>query len=111
MLQIIRWTEGCSGTRCQKYGYLPVEEDIRAWNPSDLNTDQWLEAAVSFGARYAVLVVDHFSGFTLWPTKLGNYSIAMTSWRGGKGDVLADFIQSCKKYNVRPGVFYSVHEN
>ena len=35
----------------------------------------------------------------------------MTAWRGGKGDVLADFVKSCKKYNVRPGVFYSVHMN
>eukprot|EP01052_Picozoa_sp_SAG31_P048162 SAG31_NODE_9953_length_1206_cov_1.212285_2_plen_139_part_01 len=26
------FTEGHSGTRCQKYGYLPVEADIRAWN-------------------------------------------------------------------------------
>jgi alpha-L-fucosidase len=105
------FAEGHSGTKCQKFGYLPTEEDIRAWNPSNLNTDQWLEAVVSFGGRYAVLVVDHFSGFTLWPTKLGNYSIAMTAWRDGRGDVLADFIQSCKKYNVKPGVFYSVHMN
>ena len=60
------FAEGHSGTKCQKSGYLPPEENIRAWYPSRLDTDQWVETAVSFGARYAVLVVDHFSGFTLW---------------------------------------------
>ena len=31
--------------------------------------------------------------------------------RSLSGDVLADFIKSCKKYNVKPAVFYSVHMN
>lgn len=102
---------GHSRTRCQKAGYLPTEAQIREWNPARLDTDQWVDAAVSFGARYAVLVVDHFSGFTMWPSRTGNYSIAMTAWRGGKGDVLGDFVASCRRRGVRPGVFYSVHMN
>jgi alpha-L-fucosidase len=100
-----------STNRCEKAGRMPTDDELRAWNPAQLDTDQWLSAAVSFGARYAVLVVDHFSGFNLWPSAQNNYSISMTSWRDGKGDVLADFVKSCQKFDVRPGIFYSVHNN
>ena len=34
-----------------------TREAIRDWNPSALDTDKWVEAAVSFGAKYIVLVV------------------------------------------------------
>jgi hypothetical protein len=40
-----------------------------------------------------------------------NFSIAHTAYGGGGRDVVADFIRSCQKYNVRPGFFYSVHFN
>ena len=43
--------------------------------------------------------------------KAHNYSVASSPWRGGKGDVVADLIASCKKYGLRPAVYYSVHEN
>lgn len=81
------------------------------FNPVKLDTDQWLAAAASFGARYFVLVADHFSGFSTFPTNAHNYSVKYSKWRQGKGNVIADFLASCKKYNIRPAVYYSVHEN
>ena len=42
--------------------------DASVFNPTELNTDQWLEAASKLGAKYAVLVAKHCSGFSLWPT-------------------------------------------
>lgn len=76
-----------------------------------LDTDAWLAAAASFGARYAVLVADHMTGFTLWPTKAHNLSIAATRFRGGQGDVVAEFRSSCARRGVAPGLFYSTHFN
>lgn len=45
------------------------------FNPTELNTDQWLETAHKLGAQYAVLVAKHCSGFSLWPTEAHDYSI------------------------------------
>ena len=81
------------------------------FNPTALDTDDWVRAAASFGAKYVVLVTDHFSGFSLYPTAAHNYSVAASPWRAGAGDVVADFVASCAKYDVRPGYYYSVHEN
>jgi hypothetical protein len=30
---------------------------------------EWLDTAAAFGAKYAVLTTDHFSGFNLWPSQ------------------------------------------
>lgn len=45
------------------------------FNPSSLDTDQWIHTAKSLGAKYAVLVAKHCSGFSLWPTTAHEYSI------------------------------------
>jgi len=77
------------------------------FNPQHLDTNQWLETAVALGAKYAVLVAKHCSGFSLWPTKAHEYSVASSPWKNGQGDVVMDFINSCNKYGVRPGLYAS----
>lgn len=85
---------------------------VDTFNPEELSTDQWLEAAKSFGAKYILFSIDHFSGFLMWPTATDyKYSVKYTKWRDGKGNVLADFIKSCRKYGLEYGYFYSVHNN
>jgi hypothetical protein len=39
--------------------------------PANLSTDQWLEAASLIGAKYAVIVASHCSGFAQWRSKVG----------------------------------------
>lgn len=85
--------------------------DASIFNPVDLNTDQWLEAADKLGAKYAVLVAKHCSGFSLWPTKAHDYNIKQSPWKNGEGDIVADFITSCKKYNIKPGIYASTTAN
>jgi len=81
------------------------------FNPRNLSTDQWTEAAASFGARFVVLTLDHFSGFVLWPSENYNYSLKNTTWRDGKGNIALDFINSCKNKSMDYGYFYSVNKN
>ncbi len=81
------------------------------FNPECLDTDQWIEAAVSAGAKYAVLVAKHCSGFSLWPTKQHDYHIGNSPYKNGKGDIVAEFIASCKKYGVLPGIYCSASCN
>ena len=94
-----------------KYNHKETLPSLSVFHPSKLNTDQWIAAAKSAGAKYAVLVAKHGTGFSLWPTKVNNYTISKTPWKNGKGDVVADFIKSCKKYGVRPGIYYSVNSS
>ena len=90
---------------------VPTLAAIREWSPPALDTDAWLAAAASFGAKYAVLTAAHMTGFALWPTRAHNVSMAATPWRGGRGDVVADFVASAARANMSAGLFYSTHFN
>ena len=85
--------------------------DLSIFNPKELNTDQWIKAAKSIGATYAILVAKHCSGFSLWPTKAHPYSVKNTPWRNGQGDIVKDFIASCNKYGIKPGIYASTTAN
>ncbi len=85
--------------------------DASTYNPTDLDTDQWLEAASKIGAKYAVLVAKHCCGFSLWPTEAHDYSIKNSPWKNGKGDIVKDFVESCKKYGIKPGIYASTSAN
>lgn len=85
--------------------------DPNLFNPVKLDCDQWMEAARSFGAKYVMLVVKHGDGFMLWQNDLYPYGVRQSAWRGGKGDVLADFLESCRKYGMKPGIYASLSAN
>lgn len=87
------------------------QPDPSVFNPKELDTDQWVKAAKSAGANYAVLVAKHCSGFSLWPTKAHEYSVKNSPWKNGEGDVVKDFIVSCKKYGLKPGIYASASAN
>jgi alpha-L-fucosidase len=60
--------------------------------------------------KYAILVCKHHDGFANWPTKYSEYHVGLTPWRGGKGDVVAEFVAACRKYDIKVGLYYSPAE-
>lgn len=92
----------------ENWNYQP---DVAVFNPKELDTDQWIKSAKAAGATYAVLVAKHCSGFSLWPTKAHGYSVKNSPWKNGQGDIVKDFIASCKKYGVKPGIYASASVN
>lgn len=75
-------------------------------NPPKLSPEQWVRSAWEMGAKYAILVAKHGTGFSLWPTKEHDYSVASMPWKDGKGDLVQEFIDACKKYDLKPGLYY-----
>ena len=82
--------------------------DAKHYDPEKLDTDQWLDAARSMGSKYAVLVAKHDSGFLQWQSDLYPYGVRQSPWRGGKGDLVKDFVASCERHKIRPGIYASV---
>ena len=81
------------------------------YNPTKLDTDQWLLMAMEANAKYALFTATHFNGFMQWQSEAYPYSLKQSPWRGGKGDVVGDFVESCRKVKILPGVFFSTHRN
>ena len=82
---------------------LPLEK----MNPAKLDTDQWVATAEAMGAKYIVFVAKHVGGFCMWQTDTTDYGVKSIPWRNGKGDVLADLTQSCRKRGIKLGVYLS----
>jgi alpha-L-fucosidase len=74
-------------------------------NPSKLSTDQWCEAAISWGAKEILYVAKHTGGFCWWQTETSDYSIRKTPYKNGNGDVLKELSESCKKYGLNLGIY------
>ena len=83
------------------------EMPAECFYPSELNCEQWILTAKKAGARYAVLTAKHHDGFALWNSKYTSYSVAKSSWRDGKGDVVREFTDACRKHGLRVGLYYS----
>ncbi|WP_069884171.1 alpha-L-fucosidase [Streptomyces luteocolor] len=83
------------------------DEDPDLFRPSGLDTDQWARALRDGGFRLAVLTVKHHDGFVLYPSRYTKHSVASSSWRGGKGDVLRSFADSLRRYGIKVGVYIS----
>ncbi len=74
-------------------------------NPEKLDTEQWVATAQAAGARYIVFVAKHQGGFCMWQTHTTDYGIRNTPWKNGKGDVLAEIAESCRKHGMPLGVY------
>ena len=83
----------------------PSMENVKLFNPSNVDADQWVEAAESMGAKYIVFVAKHVGGFCLWQTESTEYSIKNSPYKNGQGDILAELAESCRKRDMKLGVY------
>jgi len=84
-------------------------EEPALFNPGDtLDTDQWCRIMKAAGMRKVIITVKHHDGFCTWQTRYNDtFSVRAIPWRSGKGDVLRELSNSCKKYGLKLGVYLS----
>lgn len=83
------------------------KESPEVFNPTNLNTDQWAATAKAAGMKAIIITAKHHDGFCLWPSEYSTHTVRESKWKDGKGDILKDLAESCKKYGLLLGVYLS----
>jgi alpha-L-fucosidase len=83
-------------------------ENPSVFNPSALDCGQWMRIIKSGGFKSAIFVAKHHDGFCNWPSAYTTQDVASSPWRGGKGDLVKEFVDSARAYGIKPGIYMSI---
>lgn len=85
--------------------------DYNIFNPAKLNVEQWVLSAKNAGAKFALLTATHETGFALFQSDVNPYCMKALKWKNGKDDIVKDFVDACRKYNIKPGIYLGIRWN